>query len=328
MSKILCLYTGGTIGCLPTPQGLAPAAGALTERLLALTASHSAQPEVILQEYPKLLDSASMGPVDWNRIGADIAAHYAEFDAFIVLHGTDTMAYTTAALSFQLENLGKPVILTGAQRPWCEADSDAQANVASALQEALTGKAGVRLAFGGRILPGACVRKAGTERDDAFTAPNWDGAWPATPAEAPLHFVKINPAARIAAFKLYPGLSYDLLITALEKAPLAGLVLESWGNGNMPNRPDLIEAIYWQTRRGAVVVNCSQCLAGVVKQGHYAAGHEIARVGAIAAGQMSPVAALTKLYYLFARNADPAHVRAAMRQNLRGEMGHSRLDEL
>ncbi len=321
MTKILCLYTGGTIGCKPTMHGLAPAPGVLHEPLRALAASHPDTPEITVLEYPELLDSSSMGPADWNRIGADIARFYADFDAFIVLHGTDTLAYTAAALSFQLEHLAKPVIITGAQRPWLQAGSDAPANVASAIREAASGTAGVRVTFGGKVLPGFAVRKTGTERDDDFAAPNWDGRWPALVATEPLHLVKINPSARIAAFKLYPGLSYDLLITALEKAPLAGLVLESWGSGNLPHRPDLIEAIYWQARRGAVIVNCSQCLAGIVRPAHYAAGHEIARIGAIPAGPMGPETAIAKLHYLFGRNPDPASVREGMKQNLRGEMG-------
>jgi L-asparaginase len=321
MTRILCLYTGGTIGCVPSPHGLAPAPGVLDAPIRALAASLAGRPEITLLEYPELLDSSSMGPADWNRIGADIARLYAEFDAFIVLHGTDTLAYTAAALSFQLENLGKPVIVTGAQRPWLQEGSDAPANVASAIKEATTGKPGVRVTFGGKILPGFNARKTGTEHDDDFSAPNWDGSWPDVSPAADFRFVRINPSARIAAFKLYPGLSYDLLIAALEKAPMAGLVLETWGCGNLPQRADLIEAIYWQARRGAVIVNCSQCLTGIVRPAHYAAGHEIARIGAIPAGLMGPETAITKLHYLFGRNPDPASVRAGMKQNLRGEMG-------
>ncbi|SFN74576.1 L-asparaginase [Formivibrio citricus] len=298
MKRILCLYTGGTIGCLPTENGLAPAPGILSTPLQALAAGHAL--EVTLQEYPQLLDSSSMGPADWNRIGQDIAIQYDAFDGFVVLHGTDTLAYTAAALSFQLENLGKPVIVTGSQRPWLQDASDAPANVALALTAAASGIAGVRVAFGGKLLPGNGVRKVDADGDTAFDAPNWNGEWPAPRNSGDLRFTAIDPTSRVVGIKLYPGTSYDWLAQSLVE-PLQGIVLETYGSGNLPDHAGLIAALEKQAAAGAIIVNCTQCLRGMVRQGRYASSSALARIGALPAEDMTPEAALVKLYCMLAK---------------------------
>lgn len=320
MKRILCLYTGGTIGCMPTPLGLAPLSGALETPLAALATQQTEPVHIELIEYPQLLDSSSMGPKDWNRIGADIAKHHAEFDGFVVLHGTDTLAYTAAALSFQLENLAKPVLLTGSQRPWHQAGSDAPANVTLAIQHACDDLPGVRVAFGGRLLPGTRIRKSDADHDQAFSAPNWNGIWPGQSIAAlPVRCVAIDPVARIGALKLYPGFSYDWLTAALDQ-PLQALVLETFGSGNLPEHAGLIAALEKQAQSGTVIINCSQCQAGKVQQGHYATGAPLQRIGALPASDMTSEAALAKLYYLFASENDTESIRTRFMQNLRGEM--------
>lgn len=320
MKRILCLYTGGTLGCLPSPQGLAPAPGILNTPIAELAAHLPVSPRVEILEYPQLLDSSSMGPADWNRIGADIATHHADYDGFVVLHGTDTLAYTAASLSFQLEYLAKPVIVTGAQRPWFMADSDAPANVSVALEQALGGWSGVRVAFGGRLLPGTRVRKTDADGDQAFSAPNWNGQWPdhAKPT-APAHCIRIDPQARIIGIKLYPGLTNDWLAKALAE-PQQGIVLETFGSGNLPEHAGLLAALEQQAHAGAIIVNCTQCLAGHVRQGHYAASSSLQRIRALPAADMTPEAALTKLYYLQATAATADEIRASFVKNLRGEL--------
>lgn len=319
MKRILCLYTGGTIGSQPGDHGLAPVADALEQPLRELIRRRSIALQLEWFEYPQLLDSSSIGPTQWNRIARDIAARHDEFDGFVVLHGTDTLAHTAAALSFQLENLAKPVLLTGSQRPWHQAGSDAPANVALALKNAAGGWAGVRVAFGGRLLPGPRVRKSDADHDQAFSAPNWNGIWPeiVAPAE-PLRCVEVDPDARIAAVKLYPGFACDWLAAALEQ-PLQALALETFGNGNLPEHTKLLAALERQAERGALIVTCSQCHAGHVLPGHYAASSPLQALGALPAGDMSIEAALAKLYYLFATTNSPAAARAGFMQNLRGE---------
>lgn len=320
MKRILCIYTGGTIGCLPTKHGLSPAPGALTEPLTDLASRLPGEVQIVLMEYPELLDSSSMGPSDWNRIAADVAARHDDFDGFVILHGTDTLAYTAAALSFQLENLGKPVLLTGSQRPWRTTGSDAPANVAAALQNAAGSWPGVRVAFGGRLLPGTRARKSDADQDRAFSAPNWNNVWPEAPlTNASLSQIDIDPQARILGLKLYPGFSYDWIASGLT-APLQAIVLECYGSGNLPSHSGLLNALQKQAESGALLVNCTQCHAGHVQQGHYAASSTLARLGALPAGDMTPEAALTKLYYLFAKFDSLEMIRHDFLQNLRGEL--------
>lgn len=320
MKRILCIYTGGTIGCKPTDHGFAPAPGALNKPLTDLAAHQSSAVEIELLEYPALLDSSSMGPADWNRIAADIITRHDDFDGFVILHGTDTLAYTAAALSFQLENLARPVLITGSQRPWLLANSDAPANVAEALRQAAGGWPGVRVTFGGRLLPGPRVRKSDADRDQAFSAPNWDGHWPQIQAGTqPPACIAVNPQTRIIGLKLYPGFSHDWIAAALA-TPVQAIVLECYGSGNLPDHPGLLTALQRQAESGALLVNGTQCQAGMVRQGHYAASSELSRLGALPAADMTPESALAKLYYLFARHDSREAIRHDFLQNLRGEL--------
>lgn len=304
MKRVLCLYTGGTIGCQPTPTGLAPAPGTLTVPLQAL--AHRRSLDLDLLEYPLLLDSSSQGPSDWNRIGQDIANQYDNFDGFIVLHGTDTLAYTAAALSFQLENLCKPVIITGSQRPWWQANSDAPTNVAQAFAALHLVTPGVRVVFGGKTLPGACVRKVDADADMAFDAPNWSGKWPPLCGSGTLHFTPVNPENRIIGIKLYPGTTYDWLAQALTE-PLQGIILETYGSGNLPEHAGLIRALEKQAAAGAIIINCTQCPRGQVRQGQYASSAALTRIGAIPAEGMTPEASLARLYWLLAKKANASN---------------------
>lgn len=294
MPSILCVYTGGTIGCEPSPEGLAPAAHILQAPIAAL--ARELEISVDWLELEPLLDSSSMGPADWNRISAHIATDYADYTGFVILHGTDTLVYTAAALHYQFENLGKPIILTGSQRPWLQNGSDAPANVRAAFIAAATRPAGVRIVFGSQELPAWGARKIDTEADNAFMAPDWDGTWPAVEAAGPWRRLQIQPELAIAGFKLYPGASYDLLAATLLQQPLAGLVLECYGTGNLPNHPQLLAALSQQARQGCHIVICSQCPHGPVHLGHYAASQPLAHWGATSAAGLTPEAALVRLY--------------------------------
>src|SRR5512137_1841444 len=152
--RVYIVYTGGSIGMIPTPDGYAPAPGYLAEQIAAMPELKSdLMPEVEIHEYDPLLDSSNMTPSDWHKIAADIAAHDEQYDGFIVLHGTDTMAYTASALPFMLHGLRKPVILTGSQIPLCEVRNDARANIITALLVAANyAIPEVCLCFGPRLL--------------------------------------------------------------------------------------------------------------------------------------------------------------------------------
>jgi len=327
-------YTGGTIGMNRTPDGYAPTPGYLQQRLAAIPELHDpAMPAYTIHEYDPLLDSSNMTPDDWLRIARDIAAHHDRYDGFVVLHGTDTMAYTASALAFMLQGLQKPVILTGSQIPLCELRNDARENLVTALILA----AGcpipeVCLYFGSRLLRGCRATKVSADGFDAFASPNypplgtvgvdiairWDLVRPSAP-DAALTVQAFEPPT-VGALRLFPGISADVVRNVL-RPPLQGLVLEAYGVGNGPDRdPAFVAALQEATDRGVVVVACTQCLAGTVHLGDYAAGSALVKAGVIGGADMTAEAALTKLFYLFSRGLSSDEVKREMGRDLRGEL--------
>ncbi|AOX99651.1 asparaginase [Jeongeupia sp. USM3] len=297
---ILVIYAGGTIGMRPGPGGLAPEAGALAGPLQALAT------DAKLVEYEPLLDSSAMGPAHWNRIAADIAAHRDAFDGFLVLHGTDTLAWTASALALQLRGLGKPVVLTGAMRPWFEPGSDAPDNVAAALAllRADSPFAEVGVVMAGRLWRGCRVRKLDCDHDDAFAAPNeaplgaWsDGRWALDAARlqvpgAMAAVMPFDPTARVLHVQLAPGCTPAWLASALERDPPDALLLQSFGSGNLPDDAGLRRVLAGLAAR-IPVVNLTLCPRGRTRPGLYAAS---ADGGLIDGGMMTPEAALAKLH--------------------------------
>jgi L-asparaginase len=172
---IYVAYTGGTIGMKPSKNGFVPAAGYLSKTLLNMPEFHrSEMPAFTIHEYDHLIDSSDMSPSDWQFIADDIAQHYADYDGFIILHGTDTMAYTSSALSFMLEDLSKPVIVTGSQIPLAELRSDGQTNLLNALYIAANYPIPeVTLFFNNKLYRGNRVRKVDADGFDAFDSPNF-----------------------------------------------------------------------------------------------------------------------------------------------------------
>ncbi|PWV64372.1 asparaginase [Plasticicumulans acidivorans] len=331
--RVWVAYTGGTIGMVPSASGYVPAPGFLARLRQALPQLDAPTvPDFELYEYAELLDSANMRPDDWNRIAADIAARHDAYDGFVVLHGTDTMAYTASALSFMLEGLRKPVILTGSQIPLCEPRNDARDNLLDAL--ILAGHCGIAevcVAFNGVLLRGNRTTKVKAEGLGAFESPNLPPLAELgidirihrervrAPAALPFRLRPFGDA-EVAALRLFPGIRADFLRRALAE-PLAGLVLEAYGAGNGPARdPDVLAALTQASARGVVIVVVTQCLEGRAELGTYAAGSALAAAGCVGGQDMTAEAALTKLAYLFAEGLSAAEVRAAIRCDLRGEL--------
>lgn len=352
-ARVLVLYAGGTIGMKASGRGYVPSPGYLAEQLARLPQFHDASLPVeyddgrpvfitppsregrrvalTVKEYQPLLDSSNMGMEDWARIAEDVGRHDSEFDAFVVLHGTDTMAYSASALSFMLENLSKTVILTGSQIPLTTARTDALDNLLGALT--IAGQfeiPEVCLYFCHKLLRGNRAQKQDASGFDAFLSgnfpplvevgidikANWDAIL--RPTGEPLRVqTAMNP--NVAALRLFPGITAETLANFL-RPPLEGVVLETYGSGNAPDRRrDLLDALSEATRRGVVIVNCTQCHKGMVST-TYAAGTALAEAGVIGGADLTPEAALTKLSYLLARELSPEAIRALMQQNLRGEL--------
>ena len=333
--RIYIAYTGGTIGMLHGRDGYSPAPGYLQKQMKAMPElRHDSMPSYTIHEYKPLLDSSNMTPGDWVKIAGDIAAHYDEYGGFVVLHGTDTMAYTASALPFLLEGLAKPVIITGSQIPLCEIRNDARENlITSLLIASQYDVPEVCLYFGGTLLRGCRAVKVSASGFAAFASPNVPPLGtvgidieinhplvrrPRRGAKLRTHELRGTPV--VSALRLFPGISPELVRNIL-RPPLEGLVLEAYGVGNGPDHDQaFLAALTEATARGVVIVDCTQCLEGTVNLNEYAAGSALARAGVISGYDMTAEAALAKLYYLFSRGFGPEKVRREMQRDLRGEL--------
>lgn len=348
--KVLVVYAGGTIGCAGEP--LKPMAAGLFESLLR---PHAAAdwPALSwqLDSFEVPLDSASMQPAHWVRLAQHIIDAYADYDAFVILHGTDTMAWSAAALSFLLLGLDKPVILTGAQRPLAQADSDAPANLRLAMHAAVLGVPEVCIAFGGQLLRGNRAIKIHAFSDGAFASPDYPalGVWqdgallPDASAglPPPPHWMALSDGlvrslaherlrqievglgeASVIALNLFPGLSAGLLRTVLQhtRPVVRGLVLSAYGAGNAPDSTELLEALRAAHAAGVVTVVVTQTRGGGVDLGQYETGEGLRQAGAIGGGDMTAETALAKLVFLVAQQLPQKEIEQALARPMAGEM--------
>uniref|UniRef100_A0A8C2XLT5 asparaginase n=1 Tax=Cyclopterus lumpus TaxID=8103 RepID=A0A8C2XLT5_CYCLU len=284
-------------------------------------------------EYNPLLDSSNMTTDDWGRIGKDIEKNYESYDGFVILHGTDTMAYTASALSFMCEHLGKPIILTGSQVPIYEMRNDGRDNLLGALL--IAGQfviPEVCLYFYNKLYRGNRVTKVDAGSFNAFSSPNlaplavaevditinWDTVWRANTTAKFQVSTELN--RNVGLLRLFPGITAATMRAFLQP-PMEGVVLETYGSGNAPdNRPDLLEELKKATDSDVIIINCTQCLRGTVAAS-YATGKVLMDAGLIAGGDMTPEAALSKLSYVLAKKDISFDAKKKlMARNLRGEM--------
>jgi L-asparaginase len=331
--RVYIAYTGGTIGMQHTRAGYRPQPGYLQQQMAQMPELRNPSiPAFTIHEYSPLLDSSNMTPKEWVEIARDIDRNYRRYDGFVVLHGTDTMAYTASALPFMLAGLGKPVIITGSQIPLCEVRNDARENLITSLLIA----AGydipeVCLYFGGQLLRGCRAVKVSADGFAAFASPNLPPLgtvgidieinWPLVRKKhGRMRVDEFAEPVVVSALRLFPGIAPNLVRNVL-RPPLQGLVLETYGVGNGPDRDrEFIAALTEATERGVVIVDCTQCLEGTVDLDEYATGSALAQAGVISGYDMTAEAALTKLYYLFGRAYSPARVKREMVRDLRGEL--------
>lgn len=337
--KILMIYTGGTIGMKENPA---------TKALEPFDFNH------LLDNVPKLkmlnydihnhqfrvpIDSSDMNPHHWGQIVRVIADSYEDYDGFVVLHGTDTMAYTASALSFMLQNLSKPVIITGSQLPIGEVRTDGEENLITALQIAaardVDGKPTVRevaILFENYLWRGNRSTKKSADNFDAFRSNNYpelakiglditfnrDALWrPSGNAPLDVHY---SMDTNVIYLDLFPGIQENVVRQVLSTSGLKAVVLKTFGAGNAPGERWFSEAIRDAVNRGIVIVNITQCPNGEVDPYRYMTGLELAQTGVVAGHDLTSEAAITKLMYLLGRNLKTDEVKHYMQCNLCGEM--------
>lgn len=288
-------------------------------------------------EFEELLDSSSIDSKGWTQIAQTIFRNYKTFDGFVVLHGTDSLAYTSSALSFMLQNLGKPVILTGSQKPVSDRKTDAISNLLDSLDVAghfMIPE--VCLCFNSRLFRGNRATKMSASAFDAFGSPNlpplasinametivnWDLVYRPTALRA--FSIQTNlDLNHVACLRIFPGIKPEMVDAVLHTKGLRGLILETFGAGNAPGGADsrMTKVIEEAVHRGVVIVNVTQCLTGSVNP-LYAPGLVLGKAGVVAGADLTTEAALTKLSYLLARpDATPQSVAEAMAVSLKGEM--------
>ena len=330
--SVLVLNTGGTIGMVGTPEGYAPVPGALGPYLdWIVEMSRGELPPISFIELDPPIDSANATPESWCEVARLLFERRADHPGFVVLHGTDTMAYTSSALSFLLPSFGKPVVVTGSQIPIARTRSDGRQNFIGALEVALQADVPeVTLLFGEALLRGNRATKVDASGLDAFDSPRFPPL-----AEIGIDVV-VNSAllratqgppeltagtlGNVAAVRLFPGFSASILANVCEP-PLQGLVIEAYGAGNGPSEDrDFLAAIEAAASRDVVVVVVTQCVRGSVQPGAYATGSALIRAGAVPGFDMTCEAALTKLAVLLGQGLDAATVAEMMQHDIAGEL--------
>lgn len=337
--RILLIYTGGTIGMIENPSSKA---------LEPFDFNH------LLDNVPKIklldfaidnfqfdvpIDSADMNPAHWGQMAKVIEDNYDNYDGFVILHGTDTMAYTASALSFMLNNLTKPVIITGSQLPIGEVRTDGEENLMTALQVAAAkdtdGEPMVRevaILFQDVLLRGNRSTKFSADNFDAFKSSNYpvlaNIGLTITYNKDALHRPKKGKEFKVeylmdtnvTYLDLFPGIQESVVRSILNIPGLKGVVLKTYGVGNSPSNPWLFECIREAVDKGVLIVNISQCSNGKVTPMKYSAGVGLAKAGTISGQDLTSEAAITKMMYLFGIGATSQLAGKYMGKNLHGEL--------
>lgn len=288
--------------------------------------------------FEKPIDSSDMDPSRWEQMAVIIKDNYDRFDGFVILHGSDTMAYSASALSFILENLSKPVVFTGSQLPIGDLRTDAKENLITAIQIASLTESGepavreVCLYFEYKLYRGNRTTKISAEHFNAFTSPNYPAL-----AESGVH-LKINKEqflptgtskqlkaglsfdGNVAIVKMFPGLTAQVLSAITTIQGLKGIVLETYGSGNAPSGHWFIGILQKAIERGLHIVNVTQCWGGRVNMGQYETSTMLKEIGVISGADITTEAAITKMMYLLGQNVAHSDFKDRFETSLRGEL--------
>lgn len=336
--SVLIIYTGGTIGMVNDP-----ATGALCPFNFEQIAK--AVPEIkefgfTIDSYtmPSIIDSSDLDPSLWSELCRIIRDNYEKYSGFVILHGTDTMAYSASALSFMLENLTKPVVLTGSQLPIGTIRTDGRENLIAALEIAaatIEDKAivpEVCILFGAKLFRGNRTTKTNAESFDAFQAFNYPplaeigihihynyGAIDYTPRTGPLR-IHTEMDTAIATLQLFPGIRLEVIDAIINIPGLKGLILETYGSGNAPTNGAFLKKIKEAADKGIVIYNVTQCQGGTVEMGRYETSCELLKYGVSSGYDITTEAAVCKMMYLLAQYQDSNEIKKYLNSSIKGEI--------
>jgi L-asparaginase len=336
--SILIIYTGGTIGMVHDP---------VTGSLVPIDFRHISDHVPELRKFGYDLQSVSFNPVKdssnidpevWIKMAEIIEENYNDFDGFVVLHGTDTMAYTASALSFMLENLRKPVILTGSQLPIGLLRTDGKENLITAIEIAAARENGgptvpeVCIYFDNKLTRGNRTTKMSAEHFDAFNSPNYPPL-----AEVGLHLKYFNNLisypekdqkliihktfdTNVAILKLFPGINRKLVQAIIKTEGLRGLIIETFGSGNAPTYQWFLDDLKYFIDNGGIILNVTQCHGGSVEMGLYETSRQMLAAGVVSGKDITSEASVTKLMYLLGRYSSKEKVIQSLNNSLAGEI--------
>ena len=338
-SSILIIYTGGTIGMKADPADQTLKPFDFSQILEEVPELSKFACRIDSYTFDPLIDSSDVEPAMWQRLACVIRDRYADYDGFLVLHGTDTMSYSASALSFMLDGLDKPVVFTGSQLPIGVPRTDGKENLISAVEIASAktpdGKAMVPevcIFFGAKLMRGNRTTKVSAEQFDAFGSPNLPPLAEAgisirynlplirRPSPGVPFSIDTRLDTRVSILKIHPGITPQVVKNILLGEETRAVIIETYGSGNAPTKPWFLDIVRQARSMGKVLVNVTQCPSGCVNMNLYATGKPLLEAGTVSGYDSTTESALAKLFHLLGGCPDNERVKALFDEDLKGEI--------